>query len=233
MDPLRELVIGHRRSVHHVRLALGLSLLPAFLCGVVAYAQSWQTTPQLWLVAGISVAHWMMLWGAHRAHQVTLRRSAFATRLVQQSNRWFPYVQIGIQGGIAAAFVLLLWFILGDLGLSTTMGQHLLLVLMLIQWPIRRGLRFWLIGRDSQAGTLSYVFISHLTWILFTFFIAITLTRAMVPAEQYRTSNFPMVALLIWVPAVLTILVFIVLFLDHILRKAAVEESMVPRDRIE
>jgi hypothetical protein len=55
----------------------------------------------------------------------------------------------------------------------------------------------------------------------------------MVPPEQYRTSNFPMIGLVIWLPAILVILVMIVLFLDHIFRKSQVEESMVPRDRMD
>lgn len=233
MDLLREMVIGHRRCVHHVKVALNLALLPLILCGMLLYAQGGRVGPQLWLVAGISLGHWMMLWGAFRMHHVTLRRSAFATRLVEQSNAWFPYFQIGIHGGVAAAFVLLFWFTLSDLGLSFTWIQHVLLLALLVQWPVRRGLRFWLQGRESPSGTLAYVFLSYAHWIQFTVFLAVTLTGIMVPPEQYRTSNFPMIGLVIWLPAVLVILVMIVLFLDHIFRKSQVEESMVPRDRID
>jgi hypothetical protein len=233
MDLLRELRITHRRCGHHVKLALNLGLLPLFLCGMLIYARGGQAAPQLWLVAGISLGHWMILWSAYRMHSVTLRRSRLGTRLVENSNAWFPYLQIGIHGGVAAALIFLFWFTLCDLGMPSTLTQHLLLLALLIMWPIRRSLRFTLHGKISPSWETGYVFLSYFHWIVFTLFASLTLTGSLVPEDQNRSASFPMMAMLIWVPAVLIILILIVLFLDHVFRKSTVEQAMVPRDRMD
>ncbi len=233
MELLRELLISHRRCGYHVRIALVLAALPLLLSGMMLYAQRGRGAPEIWLITGSSIAHLMMLWGAYRLHAVTLRRSAWGTWLVQRSDRWFPYFQIGIHGGVAAGFVLLFWFTLRELGLPGTAAQDVMLVALLLQWPIRRGLRFWLRWSESITGRNVLAFLGYFHWIQVTLFAGLTLTRSMAPAGQHQSGSLPLMGLLIWVPVVLAILVMIVLFLDQVTRKTAAAQSDLPPDRID
>ncbi len=218
MDLAQEYRPSHRFSERHARLTQNMGWLPAGLALILLYAYQRKAGPGLWAALGLAISLQMILWSARRIRAHTARRSKLGDRIAASTDRWFPAFLILTQAAITTNTAAIFWFTLIELGYRASLPQSILLALWLFVLPIRRISRLAMTELNRPRDEVLYFFTHYTSHILLTLFIAVTANQAVTPAAETPDAQ-PIAAIVIWVPAVLIILTFAVLFTDHIVRK--------------
>ena len=216
-----EYKLSHRRSAEHYNKTFWLAWMPAGVAALMIYAKGSSAGAGLWGGLGFAMAVQMILWSGRAIHRPRQRLSPFSRKLVETSDTWFPQFLITIQGAVTGITILLLWFTLCELGVRSMFVQHLALVLAVILIPLRRIASIRIKQAPGPKNEIRYEIIHYSQIIFVTLFIAFCFHLIIMPEGENLTSDVPLGAILLWIPACLIIVSCIVLFVDHLIRKQA------------
>ncbi|MCS6772183.1 MAG: hypothetical protein NZ740_09195 [Kiritimatiellae bacterium] len=232
MNPLyyNELRPSHRRCREHYRRTLAMGLVPLLIALYLARAYHPHIGPGLLANAGLALSGILFLWGVRN-----LQFEAPATRwgrwIAARLNDLFPPVVIVLQGWFVILAVGLLWFAILGLGLPATALDTGLLFLFIVFSTLLRLLAGTQPQHPSARRLLFQKGLACLNRIAAAVFFARLFTLVTAPPEAGSGSN--VLAILIWILAILVILAAIVLFADFLVRKMPRHFSAPPEDSLD
>ena len=218
MDVAQEYRLSHRGSKARLALTHRVGFVPAGLILVLFYAYGAKSGPGLWMGLGVALALQLALWSARSLPRYPEGRTRLGSRFSASIDGWLPPFVILIQAGFLGVTTAVLWFTLIELGFDSSLSQHICIALWVVLQPIRRIAHLRSVEHSHKSDEVVYHLAHYLSHITLTFFIAVTCNNLMIPT-QAAPGNSPVAPLLVWIPAILAIISFAVLFVDHVLRK--------------
>lgn len=220
----------HRRCVQYYRRTLVVGTVPLALALWLAYVHFPRIGPGLFANAGLSLAGLMTLWSV-REMQTRAPGTRWGRWIASRMHDLFPALLIGLQGWFVLLTALLMWFTVAELGFPGGIFSGINLFGILLLAPIRRILAGTEPAHPHPLRELLSEGLGYLNAILVTLFITGVLTAINRPSPT--STEPPMIIILIWMVAVLTILTCVILFLDHIVRKMPPLQRDEPVDTLD
>jgi hypothetical protein len=197
-----------RRTYHFTLMS---SAVPAAVILAIGMANGWRVAPALWGALGIVAGAQLLLAGSYHLHTTDDRLSALGRRLEANLDLWFPSLLFAVQTVNVLTVLLVLWFSLQALGLDIPLGHNINILGIAVLTPVRMVLRSLGETRASaRLGTAADLLGYPLTAFI-TLLVAGTLGSAFTTEAAASQQGVPTPLLVVWVPALLTVLVCAVL----------------------
>jgi hypothetical protein len=218
-----------RDFYHQARL---VGLVPILFALMMIVSMPSSCGPGPWCVFGTGAGLQLILWGAYELHFQSPPKTRWGQRLVRHTDHWFPPFLFIVRNLFILLILSMLWLSLVDLGFPSTWPLHLVVILILVLLPIKGLTSEYAYATGEPRHVIANDSIRTAFISLTAIFIAMLLTHQAIPTDEPLTGDVSPILVLIWLPAILVSLTFIIITMDQArkLRTPQDSEASPPKE---